>query len=227
MRKNELTIPPPAPDRAPLKANVFEFAQNSVTTLAALFPYTDAGSIVPCVSVFRGGPGRRYGRFQHFNTVDEVIMLFGGLPGLVRVGPKLHPVSAPFPDAEDPNAGAVALITQRQLIGKPHREEYRFLCDQCDRRLSMHRFDTTPAERSGTNDQAPFVTILEGYEAAVQHNAKQENLVCPHCGHENELFPVEEWGWEGFAHQSEVAANARAQMSAATASAQDADEERG
>jgi hypothetical protein len=116
------------------------------------------------------------------------------------------------------------------LIGKPHREEYRMLCDQCDRRLSMHGFDGTPSERrGGVDDQAPFITILEGYKAAVQHNAKPENLVCPHCGHENKRFPVEDWGWTGYVHQSEVADKAKAMMKTAAAPTQaaDADAERG
>ena len=227
MAGSEAKIPPPSPDRRPLKTNVFEFARNSATTLAPLFPYTDEGSIVPCISVFRGAPGRRYGRFQHFNTVDEVIMMFGMPAGLVFVGPKLHPVGAPFPDAEDPDAGAIALITQRQLIGKAQREEYRFLCDECDRRLSVHKFDATPAKRDGgEHDQRPFPTIIEGYAAAIRHNESEETLVCSHCGHRNARFPVEAWGWEDYALQSEVAATARASM-IATADAAPRSEDQG
>jgi len=72
MTISKKTIAAPAPNRPPLKVNVYKFARDAATTLAPLFPYFDAGSIVPCLSVFRGGPGRRYGLFQHFNTVDEV-----------------------------------------------------------------------------------------------------------------------------------------------------------
>jgi len=68
----ENSIPARSPNRSPLKVNVFEFARDAATTLAPLFPYFDTGSIVPGLSVFRGEPGRCYGRFQHFNTVDEV-----------------------------------------------------------------------------------------------------------------------------------------------------------
>ena len=61
----------------PMKVNVYQFARSSVSALAPMFPYQDEGSIVPCVSSFRGGPGRSYGAFQHFNTVDEIMINFG------------------------------------------------------------------------------------------------------------------------------------------------------
>jgi hypothetical protein len=115
------SIPVPASDRTPLKVNVYEFARHSATTLAPLFPYVDAGSIVPCLSVFHGGPGRRYGRFQHFNSVDEVISLFTDPARLVSVGSKLHLVGAPFDDPEDPENMALAVITQRQNFDATYR----------------------------------------------------------------------------------------------------------
>src|SRR5215469_828653 len=97
--RSEYDIPPPTGDKEPLKTNIYRFIQTSVTALAPLFPYFDEGSIVPCSATFRGAPGRRFGRFQHFNTVDEVVVVFGsqnamGVPGLVYVGPKLHLVRA-------------------------------------------------------------------------------------------------------------------------------------
>ena len=85
MPKTDRTIPPPSGDKEPLKTNVYQFIQNSVTALAPLFPYYDEGSIVPCVATFRGGPGKNYGRFQHFNTVDEVVILFGAQGGRGRL----------------------------------------------------------------------------------------------------------------------------------------------
>jgi hypothetical protein len=213
----ELTIPPPTSDRCPLKVNLFDYAKNTATTLAPLFPYLDEGSIVPCITVQRGGPGRRYSRFQHLNTVDEVIMMFGTPGGMLFVGPKLHPVSAPFDDPKYPLDATIALITQRQLIGKPQREEYRFLCDNCDRRLSVAAFDATPQSRDATSDtDALFPTLVEGYRAAKAHNADEANLRCTHCGHMNERFPFETWGWDVYAEQGAVAANIRAATSAAS-----------
>ena len=217
MTASLLTIPKPSPNRPPLKVNLFDYAKNSATTLAPLFPYLDEGSIVPCLTVQRGGQGRRYGRFQHLNTVDEVIMMFGTAGGMIFVGPKLHPVSTPFDDPEYPFDATLALITQRQLIGKSQREEYRFLCDGCDRRLSVMAFDATPRKRAEEKpDDDLFPTLVEGYRAAREHNADEENLRCSHCGHMNERFPFETWGWDVYAEQGRVAANMRAATIAAT-----------
>jgi hypothetical protein len=224
MPKTDRTIPPPSGDKEPLKTNVYQFIQNSVTALAPLFPYYDEGSIVPCVATFRGGPGVNYGRFQHFNTVDEVVILFGaqggrGAPGFVRVGPKLHPVGAPFEDSGDPDSLRVTTITQRQLIGKPHREEYRFICDNCDRRLFLEKVDETPPKRGKQREtlgaHAPFLTIIETLQAAENYNADEDAHRCKNCGHQNDPFPIEAWGWAEYARQAEIVRMAESSIRAA------------
>jgi len=208
----ERTIPKPDPEREPLKVNVYRFVQNCTTALAPLFPYVDEGSIVPCAATFRGAPGRRYGRFQHFNTVDEVAVMWGGsgaqsrAAGLIHVGPKLHLV-APMEHAENPDDTNVIVITQRQSIGKVQREEVRFICDKCDRRLFVEELDATPAKR-GTKPSlgtAPFITIAETYKATQRFNADEAARKCAHCGHQNPPFPIEEWGWGLYVNQSEIA----------------------
>ncbi len=208
----ERTIPKPDPQREPLKVNVYRFVQNCTTTLAPLFPYVDEGAIVPCAATFRGAPGKRYGRFQHFNTVDEVAVVWGGSgsqrrgAGLVHVGPKLHLV-APMENAENPEDTNVIVITQRQAVGKAQREEIRFICDKCDRRLFIEELDATPAKR-GTKPAmgtAPFITLAETYKAAQRFNADEAARKCPHCGHQNPPFPIEAWGWDVYVNQSEIA----------------------
>jgi hypothetical protein len=148
--------------------------------------------------------------------VDEVIMMFGS-PSIIFVGPKLHPVGAPFEDPTDPDNTAIALITQRQLFDTPQREEYRFLCDECDRRLSVAPFDATPPRRGESSRDRAFPTIAEGSAAAARHNANDENLRCKHCGHVNERFPVEAWGWDQYTGQCRAAAIARSGLQAASA----------
>ena len=215
MTISKKSIAAPSPNRSPLKVNVYEFARHAATTLAPLFPYFDAGSIVPCLSVFRGGPGRRYGLFQHFNTVDEVILMFTNPAGLVSVGPKLHMVGAPFDDPEDPENMAIAVITQRQSFDKPHTEEYRFLCEECGRRLFVERFDATPPPRNAEgngNPPPPFTTVVEGARAAERFNADDKTRHCAHCGHQNAPFPIDEWGWETYVGQSRAADTAKTQM---------------
>ena len=206
---DNLTIPDPEPGREPMKTNVFRFVQNTPMALAPLFPYADEGSIIPCAATFRGGPGVNFGRFQHFNTVDEVVIMFGsqggrGRPGMVRIGPKLHPVGAPFEDQENPDNIRVTTITQRQLYGTAQREEYRFICEKCDRRLYIEEVDATPAKRNQQDPLVPFVTILETYTAAKHFNENADARRCKHCGHENAPFPIEAWGWDIYVKQAEI-----------------------
>ena len=217
------TIPRPDPDRPPLKANVYWFVQTATTALAPLFPYFDEGAIVPCVASFRGGPGKRYGRFQHFNTVDEVFVLFGGAgqltrgAGLVRVGPKLHMVQAPLQDPDDPETMGVSVITQRQSISKEQREEVRFVCEKCNRRLFMMEYDATPPKRGSSQAEGAttFHTILESFKVAKRFNEDEAARKCKHCDHQNPPFPIESWAWNVYVSQAEVARRSLSAVEAA------------
>jgi hypothetical protein len=206
------TIPKPDPAREPMKASVFRFVQNCTTALAPMFPYLDEGSIVPCATSFRGGPGKHFGRFQHFNTVDEIAVVFGASgqlsrgAGLVRVGPKLHMVQAPMADPADPATLGIVVITQRQSIGKEQREEVRFVCEKCDRRLFIYEMDATPAKRGTKPAQGdkPFLTIAETAEATRRYNSDEAGRKCKHCGHQNPPFPSADWGWDTHVSQTEL-----------------------
>jgi len=206
------TMPKPDPAREPLKANVFRFVQNCTVALAPLFPYLDEGSIVPCAATFHGGPGKSFGRFQHFNTVDEVAVMFGASGqlnrgvGMVRVGPKLHMVQAPMENPEDAGNSGIVVITQRQAIGKEQREEVRFVCAKCDRRLFIHAADATPAKRGAKPSAggSPFPSIALSAEAARLFNEDEAARKCAHCGHQNPPFPSIDWGWDSHVSQSEL-----------------------
>lgn len=206
------TIPKPDPDREPLKVNVFAFAQTCPTPLAPMFPYLDEGAIVPCVSSFRGAPGKRYGRFQHFNTVDEVAVVWGASGaqrrgvGLIHVGPKLHMVQ-PMETADSTDDTGLIVITQRQAVGKEQREEVRFICEKCDRRLFLYELDATPVERGTKRPPGTyaFKTILATCEAVRQFNADEAVRTCKHCGHVNAPFPIDAWALEIYENQSAIA----------------------
>lgn len=216
------TIPKPDPAREPLKVNIFRFVQNCPVTLAPLFPYLDEGSIVPCASTFKGAPGKFYGRFQHFNTVDEVAVMWGASGpqgrgvGLVHVGPKLHLVQ-PMEHADNPDDTRIAVITQRQAIGKEQREEIRFICEKCDRRLFVYELDATPPRR-GTKPAAgtsAFTTVIESCEAARRFNADEAARKCKHCGHQNAPFPIEAWAWDIYVNQAQIARSGTQSLGAA------------
>lgn len=204
MPKTSQQIPTPTGDKQPQKVNVYSRAAIINSQLTPMFPFFDEGSIVPALASFRGGAGKRFGRFQHFNTVDEIVILFGAqggraAPGAVRIGPKLHMVGVPFEDPEDPNSLVLLTITQRQSIGKKQSEEVRFLCDECDRRLTVYKYDATPpkrgAQREELGEHTIFKTTEHSYEAARLFNEDEDARICKHCGHTNPPFPEKEWGW--------------------------------
>ena len=106
-----------------------------------------------------------------------------------------------------PEDTGLIVITQRQSIGKTQREEIRFVCDKCDRRLFLHEVDATPAKR-GTKPPmgtAPFLTIAETYAAAKRFNDDEAARTRKHCGHHNPPFPIAEWAWDRYVDQSEIA----------------------
>jgi len=216
-RRRRKVIPPPSGDKEPLKVNVYYFVNFTKTALAPLFPYFDEGSIVPCSATFRGGPKVNYSRFQHFNTVDEILLTFGAAGsmrsgGVLRVGPRLHMVQSPLTDDANPENLTLSVITQRQSVGKPQKEEYRFVCKKCDRRLFAKSFDATPAKRGKQKKvlgaHGLFATIPESYKAANEFNADPKTRICKHCGHKNKPFPTDAWGWKHYVEQSEISSMA-------------------
>ena len=72
-------IPPPDPDREPLKVNVYERMAKAAAELMPLFPYDSAGAIVPCGAVLTTNQARsgisayagRYARFLSRNYLSS------------------------------------------------------------------------------------------------------------------------------------------------------------
>src|SRR6266852_5182252 len=112
-------IAPPAVGKAPLKVNVYQAMQATNTTLLPLFPYLEAGAIVPCGAIFCGGPGRSFGHFFHTNPLNEVVLILGAHGGNVEAGDvhvlaKTHGVRPDIKDPTDPTSFLIACITQRE-----------------------------------------------------------------------------------------------------------------
>jgi len=211
-------IPPPSDDRPPLKQNAFEFMRGANSTLIPLFPYLDAGSIVPAGTVYYGSSDTHFGQFEHYNDVDEVFIVFAAKgarfrSGTVRVGPRRHFVGSPFMGSDEPDAMAMIVITQRQSVGKPQKEQVIFRCGGCRKELLNYEFDATPPSRGRQSErdgeQAPFQTLVEGVRAYESYN---EKLACPHCGHVNPRFPIELWGNDRYAAQTRLVRWAREEL---------------
>lgn len=224
-----LTIAPPREDRPPMQVNVFERSRAINTMLAPLFPYLDAGSIVPAASLGVGGPGRRYTMFKHFNSVDEIATIFSargvarGKPGQMFVGARDHFVNLSYIDATDPGSHILIVVTQRQWEKpEPQREVLSIVCEQCHEPLLTRPFiASSPAEElaklDGFGGYVPFHTHLEGARLAAEYNATPALHTCQECGLVNPPFPIDDWGWQRYTEQTETGALAQQDYRAAEA----------
>ncbi|MER7705973.1 hypothetical protein ABTX81_24150 [Kitasatospora sp. NPDC097605] len=206
--KETRRIPSPDPDREPLKANVYEQMAKAAAQLTPLFPYDEAGAIVPCGSVIMGGPDKAYGHFFHWNAVNEVIVNYGSnesmlASGQIMAAQNLHGVNSFLRNEKNPEAFAVIVVTQHQSDEGDQGEAMIARCTNCKAELLRHDYDSTPfplpgydAERHGRPGVPvrQFATALGSAEFSVLRNT-DEGRTCDACGHVNDLFPGELWGW--------------------------------
>jgi hypothetical protein len=208
-------IPPPDPDREPLKVNVYERMAKSGSQLMPLFPYDSAGTIVPCGAVLVGGPDKQYGHFFHWNTVNEVAVTYGANSAMLATGQifvtqQLHGVNSFLRDEKDPEAFAVMTITQHQSASGDQSEAIIARCKKCKAELVRHSYEATPhglpgydAKRYGAEDDPvrQFATTVGSVEFSELRNS-DEGRTCAECGHVNDLFPTAEWGWARQVYQT-------------------------
>jgi hypothetical protein len=200
-------MPSPDPVRPPLRVNLFDAMAKANTALVPLFPYLGPGCIVPTGNAFRGGGGRDFGVFEHFNTVDEVAICFGARgarirAGQVAAGAKRHNVGGFFPDLDDSASYVLISVTQRQADADvPQHEEMNFFCEKCRHRLVHHAYDAKPKTAPGIMPggyELYVDTIVEAANSLDRFNADEAARRCPNCGHECRPFPVELWGWREY-----------------------------
>jgi len=214
-------IPPPDPDREPLKVNIYERMAKAASQLMPLFPYDSAGAIVPCGAVLVGGPDMEYGHFFHWNTVNEVVVTYGSnkamlASGQIFVTQQLHGVNSFLRDEKDPEAFAVMTITQHQSTSGDQQEAVLARCKKCKAELVRHSYDATPhvlpgydTEHLGGDDDPirQFATIY-GSIKFVEMSNSEEGRTCAGCGDVNDVVPAGQWGWERQVYQTRAASAA-------------------
>lgn len=215
-------IPPPDPDREPVKVNVYERMAKAAAELMPLFPYDSAGAIVPCGAVLVGGPDMEYGHFFHWNSVNEVVVTYGANSAMLAAGQifvtqQLHGVNSFLRDEKDPDAFAVMVITQHQSTSGNQAEAIIARCKKCKAELVRHSYDATPhglpgydAKRYGAEDDAvrQFATLYASSEFVELRNS-DEGRTCAECGHVNDVFPAERWGWGRQVYQTRAVSAAQ------------------
>ena len=217
--KKQHRIPPPRGDKQPLKVNIFEFMQDCNAALGPLFPYLDAGAVVPAGALFKGEPGADFGQFFHYNTVDEIVITFGANGGLQATGQafataRLHGVNSFLKDQSNPESYLLVTITQRQATGgRDQNEAIVFRCRKCHEvllRFEYHATAPPPPKSKPDGDRFPGFTSQWGsMTAAEAFNASEKQRTCVKCGTVNEPFPLERWGWKQWVTNNQAVNQAR------------------
>ncbi len=226
-------IPPPSGPREPLKVNVFDMMTGAASQLLPLFPYHDAGAIVPCGAVFTGDPDdAEFGHFFHYNTVEEVAVTFGANEAMLQTGQvfvtqQLHGVNSFLRHPADPEAFILMTITQHQAEDGDQSEAILFRCQKCHEQLLRHDYNATPKGVEGhdpsqwggspEDEVSPFVTIWGSNKAAVDYNSDESVRTCPKCGHINAPHPQPKWGWQRYVDQVRAAESAKQSLRSAAA----------
>ena len=212
MSEKKLVIPPPRQDRQPLRTNLLNAMQKGATALTPLFPYMHRGAIVPATSVMYGGAERSHGHFFHKNTVDEIIVAFVAegatlKTGQLYVGGRSHGVNSFLKDEKQEGSYAVFSVCQRQVEEGTQTEHITLHCSHCRALVFDHAFDAAPND-DGHELRHPFPSIRGSHDAIEAFNNDVEARTCDACGHVQDRFPIETWGFTRYVNQSELGVRA-------------------
>jgi hypothetical protein len=208
-------IPRPTDVREPMKVSIYERASKQTAQLVPIFPYDDAGAIVPCAAIMWGG--RAHGQYFHWNTVSEVVVTWGSNEAMLATGQimatqKFHGVNSFLKDENNPDAFVLVTVTQHQSTEAGQKEAMVAKCESCKKEMIRHEYDAGPVGapdfdpfRFGKPDDVfhQFSTQVGSSEFAEIRNSA-EGKVCPHCGHENSLLPWEPWNWSRLVKQTQL-----------------------
>jgi hypothetical protein len=110
-------------------------------------------------------------------------------------------------DPESPESFLLITICQRQT-GDVQTERLVWRCSECHEHLLAHEYSDTPSDDQA--DRFPgFPTLNESVEPVARYNSDETIRTCPKCGHVNEPFPMEMWGWAQWARQQRTVNDAR------------------
>ena len=210
-------IPAPSGKREPLKVNIYERMSKAAANLIPIFPYDEAGAMVPCGTVMFGGEGRDHGHFFHTNSISEVLVTFGShramlASGAIMATQKVHGVNSFLRDHNDPNAFLVATITQRQGEEAGQHEALTANCKKCKKEIVRLEYgagpvgapDFDPTRFGNADDKFPQFATLAASTEFVDTRNSEEGRTCSNCGHVNEPFPEDPWGWRRMVDQTRV-----------------------
>ena len=104
------------------------------------------------------------------------------------------------------------VITQHQSAAGDQSEKLIARCTKCKAELVKVEYDATPhglpgydAKRYGTEeDPVRHFATLRGSDDFVAVRNSDEGRTCAGCGHVNDTFPAERWGWGRTVRQTQA-----------------------
>lgn len=201
--------------REPLKVSIYERMSKSNAQLMPIFPYDEAGTMVPCGALLYGGPDRTHTHFFHWNTVSELLVAWGSNEAMIASGSLMatqpfHGVNSFLRDEKKEGTFALVTITQRQSSETGQREALTAKCESCKKDILRFEYDSAPHGAPDFDEVVytdaddvfrQFSTQWGGVEFAKQRNSDAVRT-CEHCGHENSVFEMSAWGWDRMVSQT-------------------------
>ncbi|MEJ7635522.1 hypothetical protein [Aeromicrobium sp.] len=211
-------VEPPSGEREPLKVSIYERMSKSNAQLMPIFPYDEAGAMVPCGAVLYGGADRTHPHFFHWNTVSELLVAWGSNEAMIASGSLMatqpfHGVNSFLRDEKKEGTFALVTITQRQSSEAGQREALTAKCESCKKDILRFEYESAPhgapdfeaaAYTEADDVFRQFSTQWGGVEFVRQRNSDAVRI-CEHCGHENSVFEMSAWGWDRMVSQTSVA----------------------
>ncbi len=209
-----------APGKYPRKVNAFEhmMSHQGMLEQIPLFPYFEAGDIVPTAALSLTLPATPRVHFYHYNDVPEVILCLASEGGLIGTGQLYlqqgtHGVTTfiRLPQGQEGRNYQVSLIIIRVKEQGPQNEGFILRCHKCNE--IVFRMDRD-VWKGPPQPYYPELPNLRFYADAVDaYNA--EPRTCASCGTAQARFPAELMGWRRYVQYVELANRARKDMTAA------------
>ena len=211
---------PLAPDKRPLKVNVFAhmMSHQGMLEQIPLFPYLGPGDIVPTAALSLSLPETPRVHFYHYNDLPEVILCMASDGGLIATGQLYlqqgtHGVTTFIrqPAGAEGKHYQISLIIIRMKSDAPQNEGFILRCPECNAiafRVDRDVWQAPPHEHY------PELANIRFYADAVDaYNA--EPRTCPSCQTPQPRFPSELMGWRRYVQYVELANRERVDIETA------------
>ena len=208
------------PQRAPLKANVFQTMMNhqGMQQQKELFPYFGRGELVPAAAFSYSLPDMPRFHFYHYNDQQEIVLCMaaeGGslVTGQLYVQQNTHGVTMFLkkPAAPAMEAYQVSIIVIRMKDAGEQNEAKMFRCRSCNEVVFRYDREVSTGPAHKYYPELPNVRLYA--DAVDKFNASDR--ICPACGKKQEPFPQDIAGWRRYAQYVDLANRAREEISAA------------